>query len=165
MPKHDMESDEQVTPTPSATDSIPRPALNPPQSFKPSPEPPLALEIQSERSAIPDDQVTPTPSTDSTAQLDLNRPRSSKSSYESALLQIKSEASAVVGGLPFELASQSQQVGVVLGLDSKPLKSYPSSNPARNVSSPGNAVSPDVAEKIKSSCKFKVRGPCRQNLV
>jgi hypothetical protein len=165
MPKHDMESDEQVTPTPSATDSIPRPALNPPQSFKSSPEPPLALKIKSERSAILDDQVTPTPSTDSTAELDLNRPRSSKSSYESALIQIKSEASAVVGGLPFGLAPQSQQVGVVLGLDSKPLKSYPSSNPARNVSSPGNAVTLGVAKEIKSSRKVKVRDPCRQNLV
>jgi hypothetical protein len=165
MPNHDMESDEQVTPTPSATDSIPRPALNPPQSFKSSPEPPLALKIKSERSAIPDDQVTPTPSTDSTAQLDLNRPRSSKSSYESDLLQIKSEASALVGGLPFGLAPQLQQVGVVLGLDSKPLKSYPSSNPARNLSLPGNAVSPDVAEKIKSSREVKVRDPCRQNIV
>jgi hypothetical protein len=121
MPKHEMESDEQVTPTPFATDSI--------------------------------------------AQLDLNLPRSSKTSYESPYLQIKSEAAAIVGDRPFGLAPQSQQVGAVLGLDSKPLKSSPSSSPASDASSPGNSVTPDVAKRIKSSRKFKVRDPRRHNLV
>jgi hypothetical protein len=127
MPKHDMESDEQATPTPSSTDSIPRPDLNP--------------------------------------------PRSSKSSYEAPLLQIKSEASETpgavvfVGGLPFGLAPQSQQVGAVLGLDSKTLKSSPSSSLAWDVSLPGNSVTPDVAKMIESGRKVKVRDPCRQNLL
>jgi hypothetical protein len=75
---------------------------------------------------------------------------------------MKSEAAAIVGGQPFGLLPQSQQVGAVLGLDSKPPKSAPSSSPAPDVSSPGNTVAPDVAVKIESSRKGKVSETCRK---
>jgi hypothetical protein len=166
MPKHNMECDEQVTPTPSSTGGIAQLDLKPPRRSKPSYYPPPAPKIKPEASTIPDEPVTPTPyATDNIAELDLNIPQSSKSSYESRYLQIKSEAAAIVGGRPSGLAPQSQQVGPVLGLDSKSLKSSPPSSPAPDVSSPGNAVAPDVAEKIKSSHRGKVSDPCRHNLL
>jgi hypothetical protein len=156
MPKHELESDEQVTPTPSSTGSIAQLDL----------KPPLAPKIKPKASTIPEVQVTPTPySTDSKAELDLNIPQTSRSSYESPYLRARSEAAAIVGGRPFGLLPQSQQAGAVLGLDSKPLKSSPSSSPAPDVSSPGNAVAPDVAVKIESSHKSKVSETCRKDLL